>query len=95
AWPQLQVLKFSSYNTTTTLPTFHGLIGLLRLCPALTSLSLVIDATELDGIDLKCPGGGLCNKHLNFLALGASPMRFPVKVAVILSGLFPRLEKVD
>ncbi|KAG2349553.1 hypothetical protein BDR05DRAFT_237615 [Suillus weaverae] len=58
AWPKLQVLKLSSYNTIIILPTFHGLIGLLRLCPALTSLSLAIDATELDGIDLKCPGGG-------------------------------------
>ncbi|KAG1816159.1 uncharacterized protein BJ212DRAFT_1481232 [Suillus subaureus] len=93
-WPKLQVLKLSNCNTTT-LPTFHGLIRLLPLCPALTSLSLVIDATKLDGIDLKCPGGGLCNKHLKLLALGASPVRSPIKVAVILSGLFPSLEKVD
>ncbi|KAG1770360.1 hypothetical protein EV702DRAFT_1139094 [Suillus placidus] len=96
AWPKLQVLKLNGYNNTTTiLPTFHGLIELLRLCPALTSLSLVIDATELDGIDLKCPGGGLCNKHLKYLALGTSPVVSLVEVAVILSGLFPRLEKVE
>ncbi|KAG1890169.1 hypothetical protein F4604DRAFT_1914710 [Suillus subluteus] len=94
AWPKLRVLKLSLYNTIT-LPTFHGLIELLRLCPVLTSLSLVIDATELDGIDLKCPGGGLCNKHIKFLALGTSPLRSPVNVAVILSGLFPCLEEVD
>ncbi|KAG2043389.1 hypothetical protein BDR03DRAFT_1087599 [Suillus americanus] len=94
AWPKLRVLKLSLYNIIT-LPTFHGLIGLLRLCPVLTSLSLDIDVTELDGIDLKCPGGGLCNKHIEFLALGTSHVRSPAKVAVILSGLFPRLEKVD
>ncbi|KAG2132623.1 hypothetical protein BD769DRAFT_1573138 [Suillus cothurnatus] len=94
AWPKLQVLQLSTYNTTT-LPTFHGLVGLLRLCPSLTSLSLAIDARTLDGINLKSPGSGLCNNHIKYLALGASPMKSPVKVAIILSGLFPRLEKVD
>ncbi|KAG2074690.1 hypothetical protein BDR04DRAFT_1092906 [Suillus decipiens] len=93
AWPKLQVLKLSNRNTI--LPTFHGLIGLLRLCPALTSISLVIDATKLNGINLKSPSGGLCNKHIKLLAIGGSPVRSPIEVAVILSGLFPRLEKVD
>ncbi|KAG2135502.1 hypothetical protein DEU56DRAFT_981124 [Suillus clintonianus] len=95
AWPKLQVLKFSRYANTIAVPTFHGLMGLLRLCPALTSLALVIDTTELDGIDLKRPGGGLCNKHLKFLALGNSPMESPLNVAVIIGGLFPRLEQVQ
>ncbi|KAG1777764.1 hypothetical protein EV702DRAFT_1100692 [Suillus placidus] len=97
AWPKLQVLKFSSYDAfnATTVPTFHGLIRLLQLCPALTSLSLVIDTTKVDGIDLKCPGGGLCNKHLKFLALGDSPIKSPLNVALILSGLFPLLGQVD
>ncbi|KAG1816163.1 uncharacterized protein BJ212DRAFT_214497 [Suillus subaureus] len=97
AWPKLQVLKFSSYVAfnATTVPTFHGLIKLLRLCPVLTSLSLVIDTTKMDGIDLKRPGGGLCNKHLKFLALGNSHIKSPLNVALILSGLFPLLGQVD
>ncbi|KAG0700853.1 hypothetical protein DFH29DRAFT_1080441 [Suillus ampliporus] len=96
-WPKLQVLKISYYVAIDdiTMPTFHGLISLLRLCPALTSLALVIDATKLDGIDLKCPSGGNRNKHLRFLALGDSPIKSPRNVALILSGLFPCLEKVD
>ncbi|KAG0700854.1 hypothetical protein DFH29DRAFT_876323 [Suillus ampliporus] len=95
AWPKLQVLEITCYSNTTTVPTLHGLIDLLRLCPALTSLALVIDATKLDGIDLKFPGGGNRNKHLRFLALGNSPIRSPPDVALILSGLFPRLEQVN
>ncbi|KAG2074691.1 hypothetical protein BDR04DRAFT_1092908 [Suillus decipiens] len=97
AWPKLQALKFNRYITFngTTVPTFHGLIRLLRLCPALASLSLVIDTTKVDGIDPKCPGGGLCNKNLKLLSLGDSPINSPLNVALILSGLFPLLDQVN
>ncbi|KAG1750877.1 hypothetical protein EDB19DRAFT_1871440 [Suillus lakei] len=96
-WPKLEVLKISCYVAidNTTIPTFHGLITLLQLCPALTSLALVVDATKLDGINLKCPGGGSCNKNLKHLILGNSPVESPLKVALILSGLFPHLEQVN
>ncbi|KAG2111184.1 uncharacterized protein F5147DRAFT_771916 [Suillus discolor] len=97
AWPRLKVLKISSWiviDVATVLPTFHGLIGLLQLCPALTSLALVIDTTKLDGIDLRNPSGGRFNT-LNCLTLGNSPIDCPVNVALILSGLFPRLEQVN
>lgn len=96
-WPKLQVLNISRFVAIneTTIPTFHGLISLLRLCPALTSLTLVIDTTELDGIDLKTPGSGIFNNHLEKLVLTNSPMTSPLKVALILSGLFPNLLKVD
>ncbi|KAG2361191.1 hypothetical protein BDR07DRAFT_1359286 [Suillus spraguei] len=96
-WPKLRVLSISRFVAIneTTIPTFHGLINLLRLCPALTSLTLVIDTTELDGIDLKTPGGGIVNNHLEKLVLTNSPMTSPLKVALVLSGLFPKLLKVD
>lgn len=96
-WPKLQVLNISRFVAIneTTIPTFHGLISLLGLCPALTSITLVIDTTELDGIDLKTPGGGICNNHLEKLVLTNSPMESPLNVALILSGLFPNLLKVD
>ncbi|KAG2342864.1 hypothetical protein BDR05DRAFT_963668 [Suillus weaverae] len=98
AWPKLQALKISScvnINGYTTVPTFHGLISLLWSCPALTSLALVIDTTKSAGIDLKCPGGGRCNKRLKFLVLGNSRIDVPVDVALIISGLFPYLKQVD
>lgn len=96
-WPKLDVLKISCYNPVgnITMPTLHGLIELLRLCPILTSLALVIDATKLDGIDLKTPGGGICNKYLKHLVFGNSPVETPLKVALILSGIFPNLEQVN
>ncbi|KIK37254.1 hypothetical protein CY34DRAFT_93075 [Suillus luteus UH-Slu-Lm8-n1] len=99
AWPKLQVLRICCCFTvdldTITVPTFHGLICLLRLCPALTSLTLAIDATKLDGIDLKCPGGEHFTHHLKDLTLGNSIIDSPLNVALILSGLFPHLEQVN
>ncbi|KAG2355750.1 hypothetical protein BDR07DRAFT_1613517 [Suillus spraguei] len=92
AWPKLQVLNIGYYATDKMMvPTFHGLIHMLRLCPGLTSLALVIDTTKLDGIDLKHPGGGISNQNLQSLVLGNSPIESPANVALILSGLFPRL----
>jgi hypothetical protein len=99
AWPKLRVLKISCCITvdsdTAVVPTFHGLICLLRLCPALTSLALVIDTTKLDGIDLKCPGGEHFTNHLKDLTLGNSIIDSPLNAALILSGLFPHLGQVN
>ncbi|KAG0706481.1 hypothetical protein DFH29DRAFT_152727 [Suillus ampliporus] len=50
------------------------------LPPSLTSLALVVDNTKLEGINIKCPGGGRCNERLKFLALGNSPIESPVNV---------------
>ncbi|KAG2125760.1 hypothetical protein DEU56DRAFT_564909 [Suillus clintonianus] len=96
-WPKLQVLSFSKFVTIddTTIPTFHGLISLLQLCPALTSLTLVVDATTLDGIDFRSPGGGACSRDLKELVLSNSPIKSPLNVALIFSGLFPNLQEVD
>ncbi|KAG1750451.1 uncharacterized protein EDB91DRAFT_1217140 [Suillus paluster] len=97
AWPKLEVLAISRFVAIndTTMPTFRGLISLLRLCPALTSLTLVIDATNLQGIDFHTPGGGICNNHLESLILSNSPISSPLDVALFLSGLFPYLECVE
>jgi len=56
AWPKLEALSIGGLSIGNTIITFRGLIDLLRLCPSLTSLSLVIDATKLDGIDTNCEG---------------------------------------
>ncbi|KAG1816164.1 uncharacterized protein BJ212DRAFT_1356725 [Suillus subaureus] len=98
ARPKLQTLKIGScviFDSTIRVPTFHGLISLLWSCPALTLLALVIDTTKSDGIDLKCPGGGRCNKRLKFFSLGNSRIKHPVDAALIISGLSPYLKRVD
>ncbi|KAG1851354.1 hypothetical protein F4604DRAFT_2045887 [Suillus subluteus] len=97
AWPMLQVLKISCYIAidTTAVPKFHGLLGVLRLCPSLTSLALAIDTTKLEGINLRSPGGENFNTYLSDLTLGNSLITSPLNVALILSGIFPCLEQVN
>ncbi|KAG1816828.1 uncharacterized protein BJ212DRAFT_1480683 [Suillus subaureus] len=97
AWPKLEVLAISRFVSIkgTTIPTFRGLISFPRLCPALTSLTLVIDTTLWHGIDLKSPGGGIRNQNLKNLVLGNSPVGSPAQVALILNGLFPNLKKIN
>ncbi|KAG1906734.1 uncharacterized protein F5891DRAFT_941305 [Suillus fuscotomentosus] len=97
ARPMLQVLKISCYIAidTTAVPMFHGLLGVLRLCPFLTSLALAIDTTKLEGINLRSPSGENLNTYLNDLTLGNSLIASPLNVALILSGIFPYLEQVD
>jgi hypothetical protein len=97
AWPMLQVLNISYYIAinTTAVPTFCRLLGVLRLCPSLTSLALATDTTRLEGINLRNPGGEKLNTHLNDLTLGNSLTASPLNVALILSGIFPCLEQVN
>ncbi|KAG2040986.1 hypothetical protein BDR03DRAFT_947865 [Suillus americanus] len=97
AWPKLEVLAISRFVSIkdTKIPTFHALISSPRLCPALTSLTLVIDTTLWHGIDLKSPSGGNRNHNLKNLILSNSPVGSPAQVALILNGLFPNLEKVN
>ncbi|KAG1718214.1 hypothetical protein EDD22DRAFT_749887, partial [Suillus occidentalis] len=95
--PKLKTLKLSYYRDSTmnALPTFHGLINVLGSCPDLVSLSLVIDATQLDGIDVESPENGIYYDGLQELDLGSSLIDSPLDVALVLSSLFPNLPEVN
>ncbi|KAG1751465.1 uncharacterized protein EDB91DRAFT_1216743 [Suillus paluster] len=95
-WPKLRTLEISRCVSidTTTVPTFHGITRLLQLCPALSSLGLVIDTTKLEGIDLNSPYSWSYNR-LQCLTLGNSLIESPPKVALILSCLFPLIRRVE
>ncbi|KAG2129739.1 hypothetical protein DEU56DRAFT_816489 [Suillus clintonianus] len=96
-WPKLKIFKFSylHHPGSTSLPTFHGLINVLRLCPKLVSISLVIDTTQLDGIVVTSRGNGIRNGGLQELVLGNSLISSPWDVALVLSSLFPNLAGVN
>lgn len=98
AWPNLQLLRLSYYvavdSDTTAVPTFHGLINLIRLCPVLSSLALVIDTTKLYDIDFRSPSGEIFSKHFTDLTLGNSVISSPLNVALILNSLYPHLRRL-
>ncbi|KAG2135514.1 hypothetical protein DEU56DRAFT_807389 [Suillus clintonianus] len=84
--PKLKIFRLSCYHhpESTALPTFHGLINVLRLCPELP-----------DGIDVASPGNGIRNDGLQELVLGNSLISSPLVVALVLSDLFPNLAEVN
>ncbi|KAG2074688.1 hypothetical protein BDR04DRAFT_1229261 [Suillus decipiens] len=98
-WPNLQLLRMSCCaavdSDTTAVPTLRGLINLIRLCPVLFSLALVINTTKLYGIDLRSPSGEIFSEHLTDLTLGNSVISSPPNAALMLNSLYPHLRRVN
>ncbi|KAH7908726.1 hypothetical protein BJ138DRAFT_1068295 [Hygrophoropsis aurantiaca] len=93
AWPLLEQLDISyreqgwEIPTTITLP---GITPLLKNCPYLRYLGLVIDATVVSGQSDRLAGGGVRNTSLVNLYLADSPITRPPLVAAFLSSVAPR-----
>ncbi|KAJ8580642.1 hypothetical protein M405DRAFT_847505 [Rhizopogon salebrosus TDB-379] len=83
-----------SVRSRTAEITFHGLISLLDRCPNLYYFDLAIDATKLDGLDGRNPGGGVCNRLVKVARLIDSPVGDPDAVARILLDILPELDDV-
>ncbi|KAH7907365.1 hypothetical protein BJ138DRAFT_1116751 [Hygrophoropsis aurantiaca] len=94
AWPHLETLVFKrhvGWHNTSAI-TFNGLASLLRGCPLLETLTLSMNATQLD---YAFTGEGALNRWVKRLDLGDSIIEEPTTVALILADLFGSLEKVD
>ena len=101
AWPDIEELALSTCadHPIASLPTFQSLIHLVRACPKLRALSLVVDTTNLLAPSryLSTAGQTLeVRSHvLADLCLGNSPISSPVAVAYVLHRLYPALKQVD
>lgn len=97
AWPDMEELALSTCvdHPVASLPTFRSLIRLIRSCPKLRALSLVIDTTKVDMPFLGVVGGDVRSEVLEDLCLGNSLITSPVTVAHILRTLYPALKQVD
>lgn len=75
--------------------TLAGLVPLLKNCPELSWLGIVIDTSVLPPAKEK-PGGeeGIFNDHTNRLYLGDSKVDDTVRVVSFLSDIFPNLEHI-
>lgn len=95
AWPHIEELALSTYvnHPVASLPTLRSLVRLIRACPKLRALSLVIDTTAVAG--LSSLEFDVCSNVLGDLCLGNSPISSPVPVARILHGLYSALKQVD
>lgn len=75
--------------------TLEGLVPLLRNCPKLIWLGIVIDATVLPSANANSSGGEkVRNHHLNCLLLGDSKIDDAARVATYLSDLLPGIRDI-
>lgn len=99
-FPQLQSLDMDTTHGcwTHSKITLTGLVPLLRNCPHLRWLGIVIDATILPP-DTEKPRGyagkvGVWNRHLKSLVLGDSKIDDAARVAAFLSDIVPYVNHI-
>jgi hypothetical protein len=92
AWPQLQVLDFSS-DTMMPPPqtTLTGLALLFRYCEQLKELTIRIDARTVDPWQ---DNGKTCKQQVVGLYLGDSPIENADEVSIFLSQYLPRIRNI-
>ncbi|KAJ7779701.1 hypothetical protein B0H16DRAFT_1710957 [Mycena metata] len=93
AWPRLQTLSLQS-TLTRHMPsrvTLLGLHALAKHCPNLSELHMTLDATVVPEI----PHDRVVQTTLELLHVGASPVAEPLLVAAFISGIFPKLPRVE
>ncbi|OBZ67047.1 hypothetical protein A0H81_12882 [Grifola frondosa] len=97
AWPLLSGLQLgrcdrSKWQSSITL---EGLAHLVKHCPRLTSLELIVDASAVAKYVDKRPGGGSQNHAITKLRLGSSAISDPLAVAAFLSDILPNLITIE
>ena len=97
AWPSLRHLAFTGYSKVSpsdTLPSLAALSALVHHCPKLSHLELEVDASRLPSPSEYHPPP-TTNTLIETLNLRHSRVPTdPVRVAVFLLSLFPRLTKI-
>lgn len=91
AWPRLRHLDLSPSNghKRPYAITLAGLVPLLRNCPDLSYLGIVIDATHVEPVD-----PAVQNLHIEEMNLGESEIDDPHAIAPILHSMMPNLEEI-
>ncbi|KAG1816415.1 uncharacterized protein BJ212DRAFT_1354694 [Suillus subaureus] len=95
-WPSMQSIALGTHWgwRQQSDVSLKGLLSLVRHCPQLESIGLVMNAVTTD-ITCQRPGGGLRRPKVTSLNVGDSRVGDPLAVAAFLSDVFPRLLSVD
>ncbi|EIW78125.1 hypothetical protein CONPUDRAFT_167200 [Coniophora puteana RWD-64-598 SS2] len=94
-WPRLRVLNLCGLTGCGGLSrvTLKGLLALLKYCQYLHFLWIAFDPRPREGLSRGRPGGGVIN-GLAMLDVGDSPIDDPTAVAMVLSDVCPRIERL-
>ncbi|OAX38266.1 hypothetical protein K503DRAFT_691844, partial [Rhizopogon vinicolor AM-OR11-026] len=102
AWPLLEELaihgQFSAaWGDHPRLITPDGFVSLLKHCPRLTSVAIVINWSAVDrrGISPEIPYQGFAHGALSYADFDSSTIRHVTGIAAFLSAIAPKLERVD
>ena len=95
-WPNMQSIALGTHWgwRQQSDVTLKGLLSLVRHCPQLESIGLVMNAITAE-ISSQRPGGGVRRPKVTSLNVGDSRISDPLSVAAFLSDIFPRLLSVD
>jgi hypothetical protein len=95
AWPLLEVLNIIGvYYIPNLCITAHCLVSLLQHCPRLTSISIVVNWSAVDGHDISpdIPYQGFAHKALSYADFSRSKVgHHTARVAAFLSAIAPKL----
>ncbi|OAX31744.1 hypothetical protein K503DRAFT_777319 [Rhizopogon vinicolor AM-OR11-026] len=101
AWPLLEELAIhGQFNTVwgdyPRLVTPDGFVSLLKHCPRLTSVAIVINWSAVDrrGISPEIPYQGFAHGALSYADFDSSTIRHVIGIAAFLSSIAPKLEEV-
>ncbi|KAH7913103.1 hypothetical protein BJ138DRAFT_1146819 [Hygrophoropsis aurantiaca] len=96
-WPLLRTLDINVNTWRGTRVSTKGLIHLLKHCPQLQSLSIVIDFSPVDlfTVPTKAPAHGFSHKNLQFAYFGQSIIKHPLAITAFLTALMPNLSYVE
>ena len=99
SWPLLKVLELGDYvetrNPAVVVPTLQGFFHLLRHCPHLEQLVIVVDLRESEVVDITRHTDDISNYPLHHLSPGNSPVDDAKGVASMLWVFSPSLGRVD
>ncbi|KII93172.1 hypothetical protein PLICRDRAFT_151657 [Plicaturopsis crispa FD-325 SS-3] len=94
AWPALESVLIHSptFWTGPSHLTLRGLANFINLAPGLRHLALYVDATTTANYSRSVHAAA--NDTITSITLGNSPIRDPVAVAAIFSGILPNLREI-
>ncbi|KAJ7221227.1 hypothetical protein B0H12DRAFT_303655 [Mycena haematopus] len=97
AWPRIEKLELIPGDLTviSSTCTLGGLLPLARHCPRLSALQLALNATAVPDLQsMHTENERVRQLHLDTLHIFCSRTSAPVAVALFLSSVFPRVQRV-
>ncbi|KAG1851906.1 hypothetical protein F4604DRAFT_1959117 [Suillus subluteus] len=94
AWPYLEELYISRYTYSIYRVTLHAFVLLLRHCPHLRSVAVLVDWSMIDVCDISpdIPYQGFSHHALSYIFVSDSKIQNPTSIAAFISAIAPNVQ---